>query len=136
VVALLDSVAVAGFLDRDDVSHAAADARIRELAGRELLVVSAVTYAEILTGAGLGHHARSSVRGFFEQLVDEIHAVDRAVAERAADLRSHKPALKMPDALILATADLHGVDLVVTGDDRWRGAGIGPRVEVLAASPD
>jgi predicted nucleic acid-binding protein len=117
VVALLDSVAVAAFLDRDDAFHAAADARIRELAGRDSLVVSVITYAELLTGAGLGHHAQSAVRGFFEQLVDEIHSVDRAVAERAAQLRTRTPALKMPDALILSTADLRDAELVITGDN-------------------
>jgi predicted nucleic acid-binding protein len=134
VVALLDSVAVAGFLDRDDAFHAAADARVRELAGRDTLVVSVITYAALLTGAGVGHHALSAVRGFFEQLIDEIYSVDRAVAERAAELRTRAPSLKMPDALILATADLHSADLVVTGDDRWTGVGIGARLELLAAA--
>jgi len=131
VVALLDSVAVAGFLDRDDAFHAAADARVRELAGRDTLIVSVITYAELLTGAGLGHHAQSAVRGFFEQLIDEIYNVDRAVAERAVQLRSQTPSLKMPDALILATADLRDADLVVTGDTRWSGVDIGARVDVL-----
>jgi len=134
VVALLDSVAVAGFLDRDDAFHAAADARIRQLAGSDTLVVSVITYAELLTGAELGHHEQSAVRGFFAQLIDEVYSVDRAVAERAAELRSKTPSLKMPDALILATADLQHADLVVTGDDRWPGVGIGSRVELLVAA--
>jgi predicted nucleic acid-binding protein len=134
VVALLDSVAVAGFLDRDDGFHAAADARVREFAGRDTLIVSVITYAELLTGAGVGHHALSAVRGFFEQLIDEIYSVDRAVAERAAELRSQTPSLKMPDALILATADLRDADLVITGDDRWTSIDIGARVELLAAA--
>jgi predicted nucleic acid-binding protein len=133
VVALLDSVVVAGFLDRDDAFHAAGDARIRELAGRDTLVVSVITYAEVLTGAGLGHHERSAVRGFFAQLIDEVYGVDRPVAERAAELRVQSPSQKMPDALILATADLHHADLVVTADDRWSGIGIGSRVELLVA---
>ncbi len=134
MVALLDSVVVAGFLDRDDAFHAAADARIRQLAGSDTLVVSVITYAELLTGAGLGHHGQSAVRGFFGELIDEVHNVDRAVAERAAELRSRKPSLKMPDALILATADLQDADIVVTADDRWRDVGIGPQVELLVAS--
>lgn len=134
MVALLDSVAVAGFLDRDDAFHTAADARIRELAGHETLVVSVITYAELLTGAGLGRHERSAVRGFFAELIDEVYSVDRAVAEGAAELRSRTPSLKMPDALILATAELHNADLVVTGDDRWPAVGIASRVELLAAT--
>lgn len=131
MVALLDSVTVAGFLDRDDAFHAAADARIRELAGREQLVVSVITYAELLTGAGLGHHDEAAVRGFFADLVDELHEVDRRIAERAAELRTAKPSLRMPDALILATADVRQADVVITGDRRWADAGIGPRIELL-----
>jgi predicted nucleic acid-binding protein len=134
VVALLDSVAVAAFLDRDDAFHAAADARIRQLAGRDTLAVSVITYAELLTGVGLGRHDESAVWGFFAQLIDDVYSVDRAVAERAAELRSRTPSLKMPDALILASADLQHADIVVTGDDRWPGVGIGSRVELLTAA--
>src|SRR5215207_10645621 len=68
VVALLDSVVVAGFLDRDDAFHTAAEARVRELAGSARLVVSAITYAELLTGAALGRHDQTPVRGFFSEL--------------------------------------------------------------------
>jgi predicted nucleic acid-binding protein len=134
VVALLDSVAVAGFLDRDDAFHSAADARVRELTGRETLIVSVITYAELLTGAGRGPHEQSTVRGFFGQLIDQVCDVDRAVAERAAELRTQTPTLKMPDALILATADVVRADLVVTGDERLSAVDIGPRVELLVAS--
>jgi predicted nucleic acid-binding protein len=136
VVALLDSVTVAGFLDRDDAFHPSADARVRALAGRETLVASVITYAELLTGAGLGHHDKSAVRGFFANLIDEIHSVDVAIAERAAQLRSGTTSLKMPDALILATADVRHADLVVTGDDRWPAVDIGPRVELLTPRPE
>jgi predicted nucleic acid-binding protein len=131
VVALLDSAAIAGFLDRDDVFHAAAAARIRGLAGREPLVVSVISYAELLTGAGLGHHDEKTVRGFFADLIDEVHDVDRAVAERAAELRTANPSLKMPDALILATADVHDVDVVITADRRWVAVLAGRRTELL-----
>lgn len=124
---------IVAFLDRDDPFHPAADRRIRELAGRERLVVSVITYAELLTGANLGHHEDSAVRGFFTGLIDETHSVDRATAERAAELRSQKRSLKMPDALILGTADLQRADTVVTGDERWAGVGIDARVELLRA---
>ena len=134
MVALLDSVAVAGFLDRDDAFHSAADGRVRELAGRETLIVSVITYAELLTRAGLGHHEQSTVRGFFGQLIDQVCDVDRTVAERAAELRTQTPTLKMPDALILATADVARADLVVTGDERLSAVDIGPRIELLVAS--
>ena len=133
MVALLDSVVVAAFLDRSDAFHVVADARMRELAGRATLSVSVITYAELLTGAGLGHHARDAVQGFFTDLIDTVHAVDKEVAERAATLRTEQRALRMPDALILATADVRGADVVLTGDKRWRRAGVRPEIEVLAA---
>jgi predicted nucleic acid-binding protein len=134
VVILLDSAVIAGFLDRDDALHPAADRRLRELAGRERLVASFISYAELLTGAGLGHHEPSAVRGFFADLVDVVHGVDGEIAERAAALRIAKRSLRMPDALILATADLRGTDLVLTADRRWPGVlGETPRIELLGA---
>jgi len=106
---------------------------VRRLVGPGTLVASVITYAELLTGARLGHHDHAGVRGFFEQLIDEIHGVDRPAAERAAELRAANLPLKMPDALILATADLHQVDVIVTGDDRWAGVIVSPQVELLDA---
>lgn len=58
---VLDSDAVVGFLDRDDALHTAADAAIRDVIGEHRILVSAVTYAEVLTGARLGHHDELSL---------------------------------------------------------------------------
>lgn len=114
---VLDSDAVVGFLDRKDALHDAADAAIRELVHEQRLQVSVVTYAEGLTGARLGHHDEDQVRGFFAQLISEVLPVDVAIADKAADFRSRHKALRMPDALIFATAETNpDVDLIVTGD--------------------
>ncbi|HEX6753137.1 MAG TPA: type II toxin-antitoxin system VapC family toxin [Solirubrobacterales bacterium] len=114
---VLDSDAVVGFLDRKDALHDAADAAIRDFVRGQRLVVSAVTYAEVLTGARLGHHDEDQVRGFFAQLISEVLPVDMTVADKAAELRARLKPLRMPDALILATADTNpDVDLLVTGD--------------------
>jgi len=119
VAVVLDSDAVVAFLDRADALHDAADEAIRELLGKDRLFASAVTYAEVLTGARLGRHDEKRVRGFFADLISEILPVDAKVADKVADLRAGRKSLRMPDALILATADLHPeVDLVVTGDQR------------------
>jgi predicted nucleic acid-binding protein len=92
---------------------------VRTLLGSgERLVASAVTYAEVLTGAMLGHHDQGAVRGFFTDLVSELLPVELETAERAAELRSEH-AVRMPDALILAPAALHpAVDCLVGGDRR------------------
>lgn len=131
MVVLLDSSTVVGFLDRDDALHTDADRRVRALAGRERLVVSVVTYAEVMTGARIGHHDVGSVRGFFAQLVDDVVTADVEIAERTAELRAARQSLRMPDALILATADVREVDVVLAGDDGWRGVPIRPKIEVL-----
>ena len=116
---ILDSGAVVGFLDRQDALHEAADAALRELIRGQRLLASVITYAEVLTGARLGHHDEDQVAGFFADLLSAVLPVDLAVADEAADLRSRFKSLRMPDALVLATAETDPeIDLIVTGDRR------------------
>lgn len=117
-VALLDSSVVVAFLDGDDALHGEADAAVRAAAREHGLAVSAVTIAEVLTGAKLGHHDETILRRFLAEIVGARFPVDEQIAERAAELRATNRALRTPDALILATGELHA-DVVVTGDARW-----------------
>lgn len=131
---VLDSAAVVAFLDRDDALHGAADAAIRKLIAEHRFYASAVTFAEVLTGARLGHHDEELVRGFFDDLIAEILPVEAATAERAARLRGDQKALlRMPDALILAAADGHpDVEVVLTGDAGFKSVrGLSCRVSLL-----
>lgn len=131
---VLDSDAVIGFLDRGDALNKSAEARVSKLlSAGEPLLASVITFAEVLTGAKLGHHSEHSVRGFFDDLIAEVVPVQRETAERAAELRSRKPALRLPDALILATADLRpDVDTLLGGDtDALRIRGLSCRLELL-----
>lgn len=132
---VLDSDAVVGFLDRDDALHEAADAAVRDLAReQQRLLVSVITYAEVLTGAKLGHHDEEHVRGFFGHLISAVLPVDMAVADIAAGLRSRSKSLRMPDALIVATAETDpDTNLVVTGD-RQVGRLSGLRCEIRLLS--
>lgn len=116
----LDSDAVIGFLDRGDALHPSAEAKVSRLLGSgERLVTSVVSFAEVLTGAMLGRHEEGAVRGFFDQLIAEILPIELDTAERAAELRSEHRSLRMPDALILASADLRpDVNRLVCGDRR------------------
>jgi predicted nucleic acid-binding protein len=133
VAVVLDSGVVIGFLDRQDALHDAADAAVRELIHQQRLLASVVTYAEVLTGARLGHHNEDDVAGFFRGLLSAVLPVDVAVADTAADLRSRFKSLRMPDALILATAETDpDVDLVITGDQRLaRVSGLRAKVRLL-----
>jgi predicted nucleic acid-binding protein len=117
VAVVLDSGVVVGFLDREDALHGAADAAVRELVRGQRLLASAVTYAEVMTGARLGHHDEDDVAGFFAGLLSGVVPVDVAVADKAAELRARFKSLRMPDALILASAETDPeVELIVTGD--------------------
>jgi predicted nucleic acid-binding protein len=117
---LLDSTVIVGFLDADDALHEVSAAKIRELLKERALVASVVSYAEVMTGVELAHHPRDPVVAFFEALIGELLPVDRAVADRAASIRGRRRTLRMPDALILATADLHPeIDTVLCADGDW-----------------
>ena len=130
---VLDSSVVVGFLDRSDELHEAADEAIRELLSSRRLFVSVITYAEVLTGARLGHHDEKQVVGFFADLISTVVPVDIAIGDCAARLRAQSKALAMPDALIAATAEINGeVELLVSGDgDVARAKGLGCPVHLI-----
>lgn len=130
---LLDSSTIAAFLQRGDLLHAAADGAVREAARRGSIAVSAITVAEVLTGVHRGHHDDALVQRFFRRGVPTHYPVDDDVATGAAALRGRVRSLRLPDALILATADLHA-DAVITGDARWASVeGLDCDVRLLAA---
>lgn len=126
----LDSGAIIGILDAGDAFHDAADAKLRELLGHERLIASVVTYAELITGVHLDHQSGESTRGFFNDVINDLVPVDVAVAERAAELRGRREGLRMSDALIIATAELHA-DAIVTTDDEWAKLKLDCEVELL-----
>lgn len=142
---LLDSSAVIGYLDRDDLLNAHAVERIEHaIRGGSGLAISAISWAELLRGAMVGHRDEQAVRDFVADLGIGILPVDAAVAERAAELQTAyrrrrrgagaQPAkLRTPDALILATADLErDVEAIICGDEQWpKVPGVRPRVELV-----
>jgi len=132
---LLDSNVIVGFLDADDALHEVAVAKLKEIVGSHPLVASVVSYAEVTTGVSLGHHPKKTVERFFDILVKDLLPVDRPVAARAAKLRGERVSLRMPDALILATADLHeDIGTVLCADDDWpKVKGLSCKVELLKA---
>ncbi len=130
---LLDSTVIVGFLDADDALHDATVAKFREIVGSHPLAASVISYAEVMTGVALGHHPGERVEGFFDTFVKDLLAVEKPVAERASELRGARKSLPMPDALILATADLHSeVETVLCADGDWpKVEGLNCRVELL-----
>lgn len=132
---LLDSTVIVGFLDADDALHEVTATKFKEIVGTHTLLASVISYAEVMTGVSLGHHPSERVEGFFETFLKDLLPVDKPVAARAAMLRGKRKSLPMPDALILATADLQtDVATVLCADGDWpKVKGLSCRVELLEA---
>jgi predicted nucleic acid-binding protein len=87
------------------IDHLAGVRRLPRRTGR--LAYSVITRAELLAGASDTEEA--NVRRLLAGM-EEI-PVDRKVAERAGSLRREVPGLRLPDALIAATALVHSATL-------------------------
>ena len=104
-IVVLDASIVIAFLDAGDPHHATAVAAVGQ-ARREELILPASAYAEVLVDPWRrGPDAVGVVRRFVTDLGIRIEPLTGPVAERAARLRAHHRALRLPDALVLATAD-------------------------------
>ena len=123
---ILDARVVIGFLSSQDAHHNAAEAvfvRHRE----DELVLPASVYAEILVGPfRTGAATVAKVDSFLTDFSIRISSVDAETAKRASFLRSKHQSLRLPDALVLATADALGASRVLTADQSW------PRISSLA----
>lgn len=130
---LLDSTVIVGFLDADDALHKVTVARFREIVGSYPLVASVISYAEVMTGVSLGHHPKKHVDGFFDTFVKDLLPIEKPVAARAATLRGRRKSLPMPDALILATADIHPeIETILCADGDWpKVKGLSCQIELL-----
>lgn len=70
--------------------------------------ISRITWIEVMSR--LDEASAAATRAFLTAFrIDEI---DAGIAERAAELRTERRGLKLPDAVILATAQLRGRILV------------------------
>jgi len=117
-ITVLDASVVIAFLDADDAHHAAAVGVVGRLRGQEL-VLSASGYAEVLVDPWRdGPEAVAVVRQFLSELGVRVEPLTADVAERAARLRSIHRGLRLPDALVLATADALDAT-ALTADRSW-----------------
>ena len=123
---VLDASVVIAHLDSADALHTAATEALLEVADDDLRL-PASAYAEALvdpTTKGQLARARDRIGALGLGIVP----LDAAIAERAASLRARHRTLRLPDALVLATAEELEADAVLTGDRRWRRL---PRVRVI-----
>jgi hypothetical protein len=135
---VLDTSVLLAVLDPEDALHqAAAEAVRRHHRARAHFVLPASVLAELLVGAarqgdGELDRRRRQVTGVFGPPVP----LDEPVAVAAARLRARHRFLRLPDALVLATADVVDAGTVLAGDRQW--PRLDPRVELVgpAARPE
>jgi predicted nucleic acid-binding protein len=131
---VLDAGVLIAILNADDAHHDRARQAVAVVRDRgDRLVVPASAYAEILV-APLRQDPASgdAVDDFLDALPASVEPATRQIARRAALLRArHGSRLRLPDALVVATAIVLDANRVVTTDARWPDVGI--RVEVVGA---
>jgi predicted nucleic acid-binding protein len=117
---VLDASVIIGFLDPEDALH---DACVAALSERQddKLVIPASVYAEILVAPyRTGAEAVAKVDAFLADFAIKVEPITATMARAAAQLRSSCKSLRIPDALVLASADEIGADVVLSGDESWK----------------
>lgn len=124
---VLDAGVIIGVLDAADPHHPrAVQALTAALARGDALVVPASAYAEAQVGpARRGPAAIRTLDNFLVDLPADVEPLTRQIAVRAARLRaSHGSRLRLPDALVLATAIHLKAGRVLTTDRGWPEVGM------------
>lgn len=126
---VLDASVVIAFLDPDDALHAAAVEALTEHQHDEL-VIPLTVYAEILVAPyRRGAEAVAEIEAFLADFAVHIEEMTPSIARAAARLRSESRSLRLPDALVLATADELEAEHLLTGDESW--AGVSGRMTLI-----
>ncbi|MDW3216030.1 MAG: PIN domain-containing protein [Ilumatobacteraceae bacterium] len=117
----LDAGVIIAFLDADDTHHDAATSALANALGQaDRLSIAASALAECLVGpARRSTTAVELVRTAIGRLPVSVVPLDEDIATRAAGLRARHRTLKLPDALVIATAETSRADRIITTDRRW-----------------
>jgi predicted nucleic acid-binding protein len=100
----LDADLLIAFLDPGDAQHERAVDELRpRLTDGDELLIGATVYAEVMVRP-LQQRSDATVDGFLDAAGVRFVRTDRAIARRAARLRADHSALRLPDAMSLATA--------------------------------
>ena len=118
---VIDAGVLIGFLDRNDAHHQGAEQALRNMIARsDQIVLPASAFAEALVAPSrMGADAVATVRDLIDRVPIDIGPLDVETSLAAAQLRARHPALKLPDALVVATAVTLDADHLVTTDRKW-----------------
>jgi predicted nucleic acid-binding protein len=125
---VLDASVVIAVLDPNDALHSPAVAAVDQRAGDDLRL-PASAYAETLV-APARRGDQNQVKSKLSALMFVIEPISESIAEEAAEVRARHPAVRLGDALVIATGERLAASEVLTADRRWRG--LSKRVRLLA----
>jgi predicted nucleic acid-binding protein len=133
---VLDASVVLALLDPEDALHQAATHAVRQhRAEGARFVLPASVLAEVLVGvARLGDEALDQSRSQIVAAFGTPVPLDESVAVNAARLRARHRSLRLPDAVVLATAQVLDAHVVLTGDRQWDR--VDSRVKLIHPAPD
>jgi predicted nucleic acid-binding protein len=132
---ILDAGVVIAILDSSDIHHVAARQAVAFAIGRgDELGVPASAYAEVLVGPfRQGTKAAATVDAFLAALPARVEPATREIAVAAAELRARFGSrLRLPDALVVATAVVLHATRLLTTDAGWPALPVS--VEVIGSS--
>ena len=117
----LDAGVVIGLLDANDAHHAAAHRAVASaMRDGHRLALAASAFAECLVGPfRRGKASVEVVRGLIERLPIAIIAFDTETAVAAARIRAQHLGVRLPDALVIATAASGAAEQLITTDRKW-----------------
>ena len=130
---VLDAGVVIAIVDGNDAHHAAALSAVAAARARgDDVVLPVSAYAEAhVTPSRNGPLAIETFDGFIDALPVRVEPASRAIGASAAGLRARfGPSLRLPDALVVATAHVLRADRIVTTDGGWPDVGL--LVDVVA----
>jgi hypothetical protein len=109
---ILDASVLIGLLDTADAHHDRAidDVEAADREGRQLLL-AASAYSETLVAFARARRLEEARRAITAMGIT-IVSLTATIAERAAELRAHHVRLRLPDAIVLATAQEMGGSLL------------------------
>jgi predicted nucleic acid-binding protein len=117
----LDAGVVIGLLDTTDAHHeSATDALAGAIRSGDRMAMAASAFAECLVGPSRhGRSAVDTVNELFARLPIEVVDLSADIARFAASIRAKHTSVRLPDALVIATAAHAEADRLITTDRRW-----------------
>ncbi len=115
---VFDASVVIALLDPGDSLHSGAQREFDRVAGEDLSIPASALAETLVAPARSGklQQARRRIEAFELRIID----INDEVAIEAARLRGSHRHLRLPDALVIAAAEVVDARELLTGDDNWR----------------